>query len=413
MNSQYRSLILAAVRCLVGLVVSWCAIALVTNSAAAAATTRYVSKKGNDFSNTQCSQSKPCLTVNHAVVAAASGDTIKIEKGTFIEFPITISKNLTLEGTGAAKTVIDGNHAGTVFVIPKNITATIKQLKIRNGKTTGVDGLGGGIRNYGTLTVQKVYVRDNQAHLGAGIYNDGVLTLQKVTLAHNQAAAFGGGLYSFINGTVALVNVGIIANRANVGAGIYNAHTLVASLSTVAGNTKGGGIASDGTLVLVNTTISGNSDPGHTGDGLAILGGTAQLIHVTVTNNPGSPHGGIYVTSGFVWLYNSIVYGNGPNPQCGTAKIGRFSDGGYNVLADQSCSYWPGSGSILANPRLGPLADNGGYNLTHALTASSPAIDLVPTNRCVSTDERGVARPINGDGKGKARCDAGAFEYEP
>ena len=70
-------------------------------------------------------------------------------------------------------------------------------------------------------------------------------------------------------------------------------------------------------------------------------------------------------------------------------------------------------------PLLGPLADNGGPTETHALLAGSPAIDAgleVCTDpeglAALTTDQRGVARPMDGDGEGTAACDIGAYEVE-
>jgi hypothetical protein len=42
---------------------------------------------------------------------------------------------------------------------------------------------------------------------------------------------------------------------------------------------------------------------------------------------------------------------------------------------------------------LGPLANNGGPTMTHALVAGSPALDVVPVSDCGATDQRGVTRP--------------------
>jgi len=61
------------------------------------------------------------------------------------------------------------------------------------------------------------------------------------------------------------------------------------------------------------------------------------------------------------------------------------------------------------DPLLEPLGDNGGPTQTHALKPNSPAIDA-GNPACEVTDQRGVIRPIDGDGDGTALCDIGAFE---
>ena len=65
---------------------------------------------------------------------------------------------------------------------------------------------------------------------------------------------------------------------------------------------------------------------------------------------------------------------------------------------------------------LGPLADNGGPTMTHALGAGSVAIDQIPEADCVdangqplTTDQRGEPRPEPGGTK----CDVGAVELQP
>lgn len=49
---------------------------------------------------------------------------------------------------------------------------------------------------------------------------------------------------------------------------------------------------------------------------------------------------------------------------------------------------------------------------THALSPGSFAIDAGYAKYCLDADQRGVARPIDGDADGVARCDMGAYEYE-
>ena len=67
--------------------------------------------------------------------------------------------------------------------------------------------------------------------------------------------------------------------------------------------------------------------------------------------------------------------------------------------SDGTCGF-----TLTADPLLGPLQDNGGPTLTHALSSSSPAIDSGDNTYCPSTDQRGVERS---DGA----CDIGAYEY--
>lgn len=56
------------------------------------------------------------------------------------------------------------------------------------------------------------------------------------------------------------------------------------------------------------------------------------------------------------------------------------------------------------DPKLGPLADNGGPTMTIAPAADSPARDAASAAACPATDQRGVSRP---QGSG---CDIGAYE---
>jgi hypothetical protein len=62
------------------------------------------------------------------------------------------------------------------------------------------------------------------------------------------------------------------------------------------------------------------------------------------------------------------------------------------------------------NPRLAPLANNGGPTFTHALLRGSPAIDAGDDTNAPATDQRGIARPRDGDGNRVAVIDIGAFE---
>jgi hypothetical protein len=126
-------------------------------------------------------------------------------------------------------------------------------------------------------------------------------------------------------------------------------------------------------------------------------------------NNGSGNGGGIFIFSGTVNLLNTIVTGNtdrgGQAPDCS----GTITSLGHNLIQSTAGCTITGdtTGNILGqDPRLGPLADNGGPTFTHALLPGSPAIDTASSQNAPSTDQRGVARPQG------AGFDIGAFEFQ-
>ena len=82
-----------------------------------------------------------------------------------------------------------------------------------------------------------------------------------------------------------------------------------------------------------------------------------------------------------------------------------------NLDQDGTCGLAGAQDQNHVNPLLGPLQDNGGGFLTHALLGGSPAIDAAALLGCEATDQRGVLRPVDGNADGVAVCDIGAFEF--
>jgi hypothetical protein len=80
-------------------------------------------------------------------------------------------------------------------------------------------------------------------------------------------------------------------------------------------------------------------------------------------------------------------------------------DAGHNLSSDASPGFI-GTGSLTnTDPKLGPLANNGGPTLTMALLPGSPAIDAGDTSTAPFADQRGFPRPAG------FAADIGAFEY--
>jgi CSLREA domain-containing protein len=286
--------------------------------------------------------------------AAATGD-------------LDITSNVTLRGSGAALTIIDGGQIDRVFhITDSTAVVTIEKVTVQNGG--GFYGMifGAGIANYGTLTLRSVTVKNNLANgggaqgivAGGGVANNKSLSIFDSTISANTAlggANGGGGLYNSYEGAMSLLN------------------------TTVSGNTTtaaGGGIFSMGSLSINSSTISGNSSSDSAG--LWVLRETD--------------------------VFSTIIAGNSPGPNCKTYAGYTITSLGRNLDSGSTCAFTAPGDLNNNDPRLGPLQNNGGQTYTHALQPGSPALNAAGTAGCPSKDQRGFSRP-----QGPA-CDIGAFE---
>jgi filamentous hemagglutinin family protein len=268
-----------------------------------------------------------------AVGQIGGATTINLGAGTYNEGSTTvISKNLALNGAGAASTTVTGNNAYGVFQVNGGVTATLNGLTIANGNAADK---GGGISNTGTLTVKNSIISSNSAVDGGGISNTGTLTISGTTIsgnsAHSSGISFGieggGGILNF--GTLIVNNSAISGNSTQYGAGggiangstLTGIGTLTVNNSTISGNSafNGGGIANYGNaynipLVTINkSTISGNSATG--GGGGILNGGTLTVNNSTISGNSAFSGGGISNTNltpgkATLLLNNSTISGN-------------------------------------------------------------------------------------------------------
>ena len=170
---------------------------------------------GNDANNDCRAKAQPCLTIAYAVTTASSGDEIVLTSSpglAFGDIDVVVDKSLTFTGdcvgncpTGRVK--INGQTAGRHFDIRANVTVTLSNLELYNGRATN----GGSILNGGTLTLVNCYLRDNAAtDNGGAVFNDtgselnisagplfnntGSVTIGRSALSHNSARS-GGGVY--------------------------------------------------------------------------------------------------------------------------------------------------------------------------------------------------------------------------
>ena len=298
----------------------------------------------------------------------------------------TANVSLVIEGGGFA--VNGPGTSGSVrpFDIAANTTVTMNRITITGGNATGS---GGGISNSGILTLANSTISgNNAANNGGGIYNVGTLTVTDSTITGNQATNSGGGVYSnALTGTPVLIT----------GSTIYNNNAYFE---------YGGGVANvGGEMTIRNSTISRNrvsvSDPVKEGGGI-YNESRLTLDSVTITDNTRNALYNANYAAAQVTIQNSIL----ANSSTGSHDCVNVTPGTVNIVNPNLVETENGCGTftLTDDPKLDPLAPNGGPTQTHALQATSPAINAGNTG--LGTDQRGYGRPAG------AAADIGAYEYE-
>ena len=347
------------------------------------------------------------LSGNAAAAAGLGGGIDNVGILTIVNS--TLSGNFGGSGGGA---IINGNN-----LVIRNSTFDNNQSTNSGGAIANVSGPltisgstffsntssfsdGGALFNNGgrfTVTTS-VFYSNTSGFGGGGIYNDAKGAVAGSTLPGNKASigGSGGGIYNSLFGESTIGTSALYNNSAavGVGGGIFNEGTLLVTADTLAGNAAGAGglggaIYSDfaGSVTVINSTFSGNF-------GVA-GGGIVAANAVTVTNSTfyGNQAGGL-VNGGIgpVVVKNTIL-ANNTSYDCS----GAITSLGHNLDGANSCAFTAAGDLHNTDPHLGPLANNGGPTLTHALLLGSLAINAGTNAGCPATDQRGVPRPQSGD----------------
>ncbi|CAG0934367.1 hypothetical protein TFLX_03456 [Thermoflexales bacterium] len=308
------------------------------------------------------------------------------------------------------------NHSssqGGAVCVNTNGTASIANTLFMSN-TAGTHG--GAIGNYGSTSISNSKFTGNTASTnGGGIDTTVALELINTTFISNTAGFRGGGVNNYV-GAMSISNSSFSWNVAGAyGGGVSND----AGVATIGGSTfndnaapNGGGLQNSGTLNLTNSTVSGNRASAGNGGGVYWVAGSIGLVNTTLINNLATAEGGNVYAGGSanisITLKNTLVAQGAPN-NCDAA----VSSQGNNLDSANTCGFNAAGDKINVNPQLGPLQNNGGATWTQALLAGSPAIDAGTNSGCPITDQRGVARPIDGNRDGNAVCDIGAYEAPP
>ncbi|QBB70974.1 hypothetical protein ELE36_11785 [Pseudolysobacter antarcticus] len=300
---------------------------------------------------------------------------------------VTFIGNSATNGIGGA--MFNAGNFGDCSPVLNNVTFT---------GNSAINGFGGAMVNYGfagnsSPTLNNVVFNGNSTTgSGGAIYNYGSgfsaganvsPTLNNVTFSGNSAQLKGGAMYndgsSGGNSNPTLSNVTFSGNTAPNGAALYND-------ATGSTYTTNSGTSSP---TLNNVTFSGNSASGKGG----------------AMYNDGSANG---FTSGHSSpvLNNVILWGDtggelfNNSATATTALHYSVMQGGCTSGDGNTCT----DHVLITDPKLGTLANNGGFTQTRLPGAGSSAIDAGDNSSCASTDQRGVPRPQG------AVCDIGAVE---
>ncbi len=315
--------------------------------------------------------------MRQTLATANAGDLINFAVNGTINLtsgPLIISKEMRIDGPGANRLTISGNNNGRVLKLTaRQGKMSINNLTIADGNAGS--GSGGGIYQPGpglVLYFNNCIVRNNVANGGGGGISAARAVVSSCTFSDN-VSSLGGAI--LVNVWCDLSASTISNNRASEGAGIYK--------------------TGSGTLRIFNSTVSANEAK------------TAA--------------GGIGNQGGEVWLDNVIVARN--RAPIAPDFRGAITSRGYNLLGetDGSSGLTAGVNHDLAgtsaqplDPKLGPLADNGGRAPTMALLAGSPALDA--GNATAGVDQRRLPRPADFAGIANADggngSDIGAFELQ-
>ena len=307
----------------------------------------YISSAGNDTTG-DGSMGNPWATFSKAHTDASSGDVINVSGMILFSTDVTLTKNITVQGTSNLSDGFDG-QGGTRFIQTAGFNLTMSNLKLTNGLSAGNGGallLSGGVVN-----ITNVNFDSNKAKFGGAIYAAaGTITIDGCSIQNSDNTAIllskGGAIY--VTPTAALtlnVNNTLIKNNKTIteGGALYYVDTAAPFASnitfancalvsnTCGGTTLGGAVYISNTLLtaplnlsFINSTICKNT-AGGTAAGAILIGNafansSINLINCTVTENTclvnGTGSAGIRVltavttNNGVVKIYNSILENN-------------------------------------------------------------------------------------------------------
>ncbi len=220
-------------------------------------------------------------------------------------------------------------------------------------------------------TVSNCIFSGNSAVTGGGMCNESSSpTVTNCTFHNNDARGDGGGMSNY-DSSPTVTNCTFYKNWAGMGGGMCNESSspIVTNCTFYENDARwsgGGMVNDDSNPIVINCTFLENT-MGADDDGMFNTGGSSPII-----------------TNCIFWgsENQTLIVGSNSSPTFSWCVVQGGLIGGTNI--------------IDADPKLGPLADNGGPTQTCAPGKGSSAIDAGTAEGAPKTDQRGVKRPQGG-----------------
>jgi len=397
-----------------------CAAALFSGSAAQAGT---VTDCGDALDATSTLRGVVASAPDHDLIDVSQCAAITLQYGA-----ISTELSLTIQGPDDGLTTIDAGTNGRAFVdTGVSSSLVLNHLLIERGHAPGLDPNGGCVLAAYQVYLQNSTLTDCHATSNDAIAHGGAVNAYNVILTSSvisdslassaNADAQGGAVYasnqvsctdSLVQSSNVLSGVAIIEPFGK-GGGIYSNSMSVTRCAIVDNHAShsGGGIYGLSMFVFVgDSTVSGNSADYGTGGIAAAV--SASVSNSTIAFNHGGTCGGLFSGSGS-YINSTILANNTATTPSGCHDVSAgFGAGTNNIVgvADMGVTL-PGD-THVGDPQLTPLGDHGGPTPTHALSATSYAIDHGNDVNMFGTDQRGsgYTRDVNGI------ADIGAYERQ-
>ena len=397
---------------------------------------------------TNCNDAGPG-SLRQAVANAVTDDTIDLSTLTCSTISLTTGaistplNALTIKGPGAGALTIDGRSAGRVIHHTGNESIALEGLTLTGGKYADAANLRGGcVYSASSVALVDSVVTGCNLWGGAGagvarggaVYARGALLAKYSTISDSMvysqnSRAYGGGAFAK-DGLISKYstfddNTASSQNNDGIGGGVFvSGGGATIGGSTISNNSasRGGGLwiqggASSPTVSIGNSTISGNVASESTGG--AGIGPPLELSSSTIAFNTAANSdcfsaenicaAGVLFAQTANFQSSIIANNKAGEALSDVSKYDTSSGtaGSANNLVTSANVLLPGD-TITGDPRLNPLANNGGLTQTHALKADSPAIDAGNNAIGRNYDQRRApyARVVG------AAADIGAFERQ-